>query len=134
MSHIPKERLQKKDLTLTELEHIANCDFCAQSFALFCEEAALPLPLPVKEKIIKKSKIYTPSYKKQQEFRKYCFRVSLSCAGALALIISAKAFESEELQTKDEPFVPGIIKFNQAKDEIKELFTIKEDTNNEKTE
>ncbi len=132
MSHISEERLKAR-LNIKELEHIANCEYCAGRFAMFCEEELLPLPLPAKEQIIKKARIYTPSYKKQQEFRKYCFRVALSCAGSLALIISANAFDGKEAQKKEEPFIPGIIRINQVKEDIKELFTVKEDTDNEKT-
>ena len=132
MSHITDERL-KSALNTEELEHIANCEYCAERFALICEEQLLPLPLPVKERIIKKSRIYTPSYKKQLEFRKYCFRVALSCAGSLVLVISAKAFDQDEPPQNEEQFVPGIVKYNQTKDEIKEFFTFKEDIDNEKT-
>ena len=132
MSHISEERLKAR-LTTKELEHIAKCEYCAERFALFCEDQLLPLPLPIKEQIIKKAKIYSPAYRKQQEFKKYCFRVVLSCAGSLALIVSAKAFEREEPIQNNERFIPGIVRYNQTTDEIKEFFTFKEDTNNEKT-
>ncbi len=133
MRHITDERLKYGKLSADELEHIANCNFCANRFILICEKQTAHLPLPVKERILKKSKIYTPSYKKQQEFRKYCIRVALSCAGSLALIITTKAFDGEKPKQPQERFIPGIVKYNQTKDEIKEFFTFKEDINNEKT-
>ncbi len=134
MTHVSVERLKSACLTAAELEHISQCDFCAEHFGQICVEYSLPLPLPAREKILKKAVIYSPKYKKQQEYRRYCLKIGLSCLGAITLLATTNILNPKPKKEPKTGTIPTVIKINQATNELKDFFTFKEDANNEKTQ